>query len=59
MNTSPFFGFNIQVFEPFGAVELVQLPTDPDTGNCKGYGFIQVSMGLSCLLAFINVKIKM
>jgi RNA-binding protein 39 len=30
-----------QVFEPFGTVELVQLPTDQDTGNCKGYGFIQ------------------
>lgn len=30
-----------QVFEPFGTVELVQLPTDPETGHCKGYGFIQ------------------
>lgn len=33
----------LQVFEPFGQVELVQLPTDPLTGLCKGYGFIQVS----------------
>ncbi|KAG6487906.1 hypothetical protein ZIOFF_056644 [Zingiber officinale] len=32
-----------QVFEPFGQVELVQLPLDPLTGLCKGYGFIQVS----------------
>ncbi|KAL1563890.1 RNA-binding protein 39-like [Salvia divinorum] len=30
-----------QVFEPFGAVELVQMPSDPGTGNCKGYAFIQ------------------
>lgn len=30
-----------QVFEPFGPVELVQLPTDPETGQCKGYGFVQ------------------
>ncbi|KAL6842361.1 hypothetical protein ACP4OV_027788 [Aristida adscensionis] len=30
-----------QVFEPFGQVELVQLPVDPLTGLCKGYGFIQ------------------
>ncbi|KAA8535974.1 hypothetical protein F0562_028452 [Nyssa sinensis] len=30
-----------QVFEPFGTVELVQLPTDPETGHCKGFGFIQ------------------
>lgn len=30
-----------QVFEPFGAVELVQLPTDPETGQCKGFGFVQ------------------
>uniref|UniRef100_A0A0D6R0A3 RRM domain-containing protein n=1 Tax=Araucaria cunninghamii TaxID=56994 RepID=A0A0D6R0A3_ARACU len=30
-----------QVFEPFGTVELVQLPTDPETGQCKGFGFVQ------------------
>eukprot|EP00252_Welwitschia_mirabilis_P001785 TRINITY_DN1171_c0_g2_i5.p1 TRINITY_DN1171_c0_g2~~TRINITY_DN1171_c0_g2_i5.p1 ORF type:complete len:600 (+),score=149.55 TRINITY_DN1171_c0_g2_i5:260-2059(+) len=30
-----------QVFEPFGPVELVQLPTDPETGQCKGFGFVQ------------------
>ncbi|KDP33302.1 hypothetical protein JCGZ_13089 [Jatropha curcas] len=29
-----------QVFEPFGTVELVQLPLD-DTGHCKGFGFVQ------------------
>ncbi|XP_043812137.1 RNA-binding protein 39 isoform X2 [Manihot esculenta] len=29
-----------QVFEPFGAVELVQLPLD-ETGHCKGFGFVQ------------------
>ncbi|XXG40378.1 hypothetical protein AAC387_Pa01g1112 [Persea americana] len=29
-----------QVFEPFGTVELVQLPTD-DAGHCRGYGFVQ------------------
>ncbi|KAL9256802.1 RNA-binding protein 39-like protein [Drosera capensis] len=29
-----------QIFEPFGPVELVQLPLD-ETGQCKGYGFIQ------------------
>ncbi|GMP37485.1 hypothetical protein CsSME_00009137 [Camellia sinensis var. sinensis] len=30
-----------QVFEPFGTVELVQLPSDPETGHCKGFGFVQ------------------
>ncbi|XAR72683.1 hypothetical protein NMG60_11019407 [Bertholletia excelsa] len=30
-----------QVFEPFGTVELVQLPTDPENGHCKGFGFVQ------------------
>ncbi|KAJ1298747.1 hypothetical protein BS78_01G477200 [Paspalum vaginatum] len=30
-----------QVFEPFGQVELVQLPLDPVTGLCKGFGFVQ------------------
>nr|CAB3501984.1 unnamed protein product [Digitaria exilis] len=32
-----------QVFEPFGQVELVQLPLDPLTGLCKGFGFVQAS----------------
>ncbi|XP_078441961.1 uncharacterized protein LOC144711784 isoform X2 [Wolffia australiana] len=31
------------VFEPFGPVELVQLPLDLETRQCKGYGFIQFS----------------
>ena len=31
-----------QVFEPFGPVELVQLPSDPETNQCKGFGFVQV-----------------
>ncbi|KAJ8765555.1 hypothetical protein K2173_014677 [Erythroxylum novogranatense] len=30
-----------QLFEPFGAVELVQLPLDLETGQCKGFGFVQ------------------
>ncbi|CAN8270846.1 unnamed protein product [Cochlearia groenlandica] len=29
-----------KVFEPFGSVELVQVPRD-ETGQCKGFGFIQ------------------
>ncbi|GJU02460.1 RNA-binding protein 39-like protein isoform X2 [Tanacetum coccineum] len=29
------------MFEAFGPVELVKLPTDPETGNCKGFGFTQ------------------
>ncbi|XP_044481499.1 probable RNA-binding protein 23, partial [Mangifera indica] len=31
-----------QVFEPFGSVELVQLPLD-ETGHCKGFGFVHFS----------------
>ncbi|KAL9262829.1 RNA-binding protein 39-like protein [Drosera capensis] len=31
-----------QVFDPFGTVELVQLPLD-ETGHCKGFGFVQFS----------------
>lgn len=34
---------NTQVFEPFGTVELVQLPLD-ETGHCKGFGFVQVRL---------------
>lgn len=30
-----------QVFEPFGPVELVQLPADIETGQSKGFGFVQ------------------
>ncbi|GMH06665.1 hypothetical protein Nepgr_008505 [Nepenthes gracilis] len=30
-----------QIFEPFGPVELVQLPLDLETGQCKGFGFVQ------------------
>ncbi|XP_004502883.1 uncharacterized protein [Cicer arietinum] len=30
-----------EIFEPFGTVELVQLPLDLETGHCKGFGFIQ------------------
>lgn len=36
------FFFCCQIFEPFGPVELVQLPCDLETGQCKGFGFIQV-----------------
>lgn len=30
-----------EIFEPFGIVEVVQLPLDLETGHCKGFGFIQ------------------
>ncbi|KAH1082756.1 hypothetical protein J1N35_022517 [Gossypium stocksii] len=30
-----------QIFEPFGPVEVVQLPLDLETGQCKGFGFVQ------------------
>ncbi|KAK6924187.1 RNA recognition motif domain [Dillenia turbinata] len=30
-----------QIFEAFGPVELVQLPLDQETGQCKGFGFVQ------------------
>ncbi|KAJ4851436.1 hypothetical protein Tsubulata_041711 [Turnera subulata] len=32
--------FVFLIFEPFGAVELVQLPVD-ETGHCKGFAFVQ------------------
>lgn len=43
------FNTSIQVFEPFGQVELVQLPLD-ETGHCKGFGFVQVSDVLKLVL---------
>lgn len=36
----------LQIFEPFGRVELVQLPLDLETGQCKGFGFVQVSINM-------------
>ncbi|KAH9605743.1 hypothetical protein KSS87_003499, partial [Heliosperma pusillum] len=30
-----------QIFESFGPIELVQLPLDPESGQCKGFGFVQ------------------
>lgn len=44
---------NAQIFEPFGPVELVQLPLDLETGQCKGFGFVQVSIKL-CLISVFN-----
>ncbi|KAK4785213.1 hypothetical protein SAY86_001902 [Trapa natans] len=38
-----FFPADVQIFEAFGLVELVQLPLDPETGHCKGFGFVQFS----------------
>ena len=35
-----------QVFEPFGTVELVQLPPDLETGHSSRYGFVQVILVL-------------
>lgn len=46
---APFNLLNFQVFEPFGNVELVQLPLD-ETGHCKGFGFVQVSLVKTCTL---------
>ena len=45
-----------QVFEPFGPVELVQLPTETETGQCKGYGFVQVRENFKNIQ---QVKMKM
>ncbi|KAK4401377.1 RNA-binding protein 39 [Sesamum angolense] len=33
----------------FGTVELVQMPSEPGTGNCKGYAFIQVNFVFSVI----------
>ncbi|XP_045820291.1 RNA-binding protein 39-like isoform X1 [Trifolium pratense] len=30
-----------EIFEPFGQIEVVQLPLDMETGHCKGFGFVQ------------------
>ncbi|XP_038694096.1 RNA-binding protein 39 isoform X2 [Tripterygium wilfordii] len=40
-----------QIFEPFGTVELVQLPLDLETGHCKGFGFVQFAQLESAKIA--------
>lgn len=32
-----------QLFEPYGAVDKVNIITDRDTGRAKGFGFIEMS----------------
>ncbi len=44
-----------QVFEPFGPVELVQLPADIETGQSKGFGFVQVSCAAYSLLLICSL----
>ncbi|KAI7888434.1 uncharacterized protein EV154DRAFT_517904 [Mucor mucedo] len=34
-----------QIFEPFGALDFVNLHKDPETGRSKGFGFIQYKNG--------------
>jgi len=37
----------VQVVEPFGALETVQVPVDEASGQCKGFGFVTVSTSLT------------
>jgi RNA recognition motif-containing protein len=32
-----------QLFEPYGAVDKVNIITDRDTGRAKGFGFVEMS----------------
>ena len=34
-----------QLFEPYGAVDKVNLITDRDTGRAKGFGFVEMADG--------------
>ena len=34
-----------QLFEPYGAVDRVNLITDRDTGRAKGFGFVEMADG--------------
>ncbi|KAA8530983.1 hypothetical protein F0562_005727 [Nyssa sinensis] len=42
----------------FGTVELVQLPTDSETGHCKGFGFVQAAQSLNGKLEIAGQTIK-
>ena len=43
---------HLQVFEPFGPVELVQLPIDIESGQSKGFGFVQVGVSYFLYYAY-------
>jgi RNA-binding protein 39 len=30
-----------EVFDPFGAIQFIDIHRDPATGKCKGFAFIQ------------------
>ena len=34
------------IFEPFGAIQSIQLIMDQETGRSKGYGFVTVSLNI-------------
>jgi RNA recognition motif-containing protein len=34
-----------QLFEPYGAVDKINLITDRDTGRAKGFGFVEMADG--------------
>ncbi|KAA8530978.1 hypothetical protein F0562_005655 [Nyssa sinensis] len=48
----------MRIFEAFGTVELVQLPTDPETGHCKDFGFVQAAQSLNGKLEIAGRTIK-
>ncbi|KAK4780324.1 hypothetical protein SAY87_016430 [Trapa incisa] len=47
----------LKIFEAFGLVELVQLPLDPETGHCKGFGFVQVDGIFLYLMLLLKIYI--
>jgi RNA recognition motif-containing protein len=39
------FLYVVQLFEPFGDIEFIDLHRDPLTNKCKGFAFIQFRLG--------------
>ncbi|GJP80038.1 hypothetical protein CLOP_g10275 [Closterium sp. NIES-67] len=45
-----------QVFEPFGELELVQVPMDPGAAQCHGFGFVQYARLEDARMAHQNLE---
>ncbi|CAI7894831.1 unnamed protein product [Closterium sp. NIES-53] len=45
-----------QVFEPFGELEVVEVPMEPGSAQCKGFGFVQYTRLEDARMAHQNLE---
>jgi RNA recognition motif-containing protein len=45
-----------QLFEPYGAVDTVQIVTDRETGRSRGFGFVEMPDGTAARAAIAGLQ---